>query len=359
MTQCAVCSFPDAQPYRVIDQVQFHECMACGSLFADPAFLANVESGKVSNYRHAYWASEMKAARERSYGASLQRIAETFLYCRIPVKRFIDIGSGPGYLLDAISDALPQTADMFYGVEMFPPEQELRSPHPNYKICSIGELNEKFEAGVCIEVIEHLTPAMLSGLAAQLAKASTPNALYLINSGQPEYVKTEDPDYLDPHGRGHVVSYSLAGAAAIFEPHGFSVIPLPGRHWAFLIEYSSTATKSNSPIEAIEKRLWAPLAENAETLRNGRLGSLLLDAGRDAARSYLEYATVAQRTAWAQSLQAYVEQLEAEIHRLRAVSERADRTDASGPFVAGNNLAPSHEQNLLTRARRWLATHTI
>ncbi|WP_343655883.1 class I SAM-dependent methyltransferase [Paraburkholderia caribensis] len=358
MTQCAVCSFPDSQPYRVIDQVQFHECRSCGSLFADPAFLADVESGKVSNYQHAYWASEMKAARERSYGASLQRIAETFLYCRIPVKRFVDIGSGPGYLLDAISDALPQAADTFYGVEMFPPEQELRSRHPNYKVCSIGDLSEKFDAGVCIEVIEHLTPAMLSGLAAQLAKASTPGALYLINSGQPEYVKTEDPDYLDPHSRGHVVSYSVAGAAAIFKPHGFSVVPLPGRHWAFLIEYSSTAAKYESPIEAIEKRLWAPLAENAETLRNGRLGSLLHDAGRDAARAYLEYATVVQRTAWAQSLQVQVERLEAEVRRLQASAERAGRMDASEHFT-GDNLGPSNAHNLFSRARRWLATHTI
>jgi hypothetical protein len=77
----------------------------------------------------------------------------------------------------------------------------------------LDSLESTFDAGVCIEVIEHLTPATLRTLVAQLAGRSRPGSLYLFNSGQPAFVEQEDPAYLDPHGRGHVVSYSIAGAA--------------------------------------------------------------------------------------------------------------------------------------------------
>src|SRR5260370_13721599 len=267
VTRCAICSSKAVSQYRLIDGVEFFECQACGSLFADPEFLRDIETGNVFNYKHTYWESELHAARERSYGSSLQRLAETFLYCRIAIRRFIDIGSGPGYLLDAVSAALPDSANMFYGVELFPPDASIRSKHPNYKVCSIGEAGEQFEAGVCIEVIEHLTPAMVDGLAKQMAQVSAPGALYLINSGQPDFVKFEDPNYLDPLGRGHVVSYSLAGAAKIFEPHGFTVIPLPGRQWAFLVEFQSERT-NKSPMEMLETRMWSPLPQNGATLRD-------------------------------------------------------------------------------------------
>ncbi|EQD32283.1 hypothetical protein B2A_13637 [mine drainage metagenome] len=47
-------------------------------------------------------------------------------------------------------------------------------------------------------MIEHLTPAILDKLAAQMAQRSEFGAIYYIGSGQPEYVKNEDPQYLDP-----------------------------------------------------------------------------------------------------------------------------------------------------------------
>ncbi|BCF98054.1 hypothetical protein PPGU19_026230 [Paraburkholderia sp. PGU19] len=353
MTQCAVCS-SKAVLFRTIDKVDYFECETCGSLFADPEFLSDLETGRISNYEHSYWESELHAARERSYGSSLQRIAETFLYCRIPINRFVDIGSGPGYLLDAASSALPDAARVFYGVELFPPDESLRTRHPNYKVCSIGDAGERFDAGVCVEVIEHLTPSMLNGLAKQMAQVSSPGALYLINSGQPAYVKNEDPDYLDPLGRGHVVSYSIEGARKIFEPHGFRVIPLPGRHWAFLLEFQSEDTKQ-SPQELLEKRLWSPLPENVAVLRDGSAGSLMYHAGRDAARVYLEYATVVERTNWALGLQAEVERTRTQPDRRAAGSDTAAR--GAHPVRPDFNVQAAHP-GLLGRARHWLRTHT-
>ena len=82
----------------------------------------------------------------------------------------------------------------------------------------------------------------------------------------------EDPGYLDPHGRGHVVSYSLAGAASIFAPAGFNVIELPGRAWAFLAEFGP---RRPVDAEALIARLWHPVAENVSMLRSARFGELI------------------------------------------------------------------------------------
>ena len=356
MIRCVVCGSHAVDNYKKIDDVEFYTCRGCGSLFADPGFLRAVEEGNVSNYRDTYWEMELRAARERSYGSSLQRVAETFFYSRIPITRFVDIGSGPGYLLDALAAVLPDAASIFYGVELFPPESAFRSKHPNYMLCPLADVGQKFEAGVCIEVIEHLTPSMLDTLAKQMAQTSAPGAVYLINSGQPDYVLTEDPAYLDPHGRGHILSYSIEGARLIFEPHGFTVIPLPGRHWAFLVEYESeSATKE--PIEQLEARIWSPIPENVATLRDGGGGSLMYCTGLESARCYLEHATVIKRTQWAQSLQAEIDRLAAEREAQREAAEQeAERANDAPPkqVPAETNSHIAHTAGLLGRARRWV-----
>ena len=43
--RCAVCETGEAVPYRRVDDVGYFRCAGCGSLFADPEFLANVEAG--------------------------------------------------------------------------------------------------------------------------------------------------------------------------------------------------------------------------------------------------------------------------------------------------------------------------
>ena len=63
--ECVVCGKAKASPYRPVDGIGFHKCDGCGSIFADPEFLARVDAGLVSNYQEDYWANEMKAATER------------------------------------------------------------------------------------------------------------------------------------------------------------------------------------------------------------------------------------------------------------------------------------------------------
>jgi hypothetical protein len=278
--RCAVCDIGRAGRYRSVGGVQYFRCVGCGSLFADPAFLA----ADTRVYADDYWDSELAAARERCFGPAVLRVAETIAYCRIPIRAFLDIGAGTGWLLDALRTLLPEVIDLFHAVERFPPPLPHRTGNANYLIGTVADTRQTFDAGVCIEVIEHLAPHIFRHLAMELAAVSRPGSLYLFNSGQPEFVECEDPAYLDPHGRGHIVSYSLAGAASILEPAGFNVIALPGRAWAFLAEFGP-----HQPVnaEALLARLWHPVPENVSMLRAAHFGELIRCAGIEAARAYL------------------------------------------------------------------------
>jgi hypothetical protein len=278
--RCAVCEAGAARPYRSVDGVGYFRCEACGSLFADPEFLA----GAAAVYADEYWQNELNAARKRCYGPAIQRVAETIAYCRIPIHAFIDIGAGTGWLLDALEVLLPEVIDRFHAVERYPPPPRHRTANPNYVVGTLGDVGLTFDAGVCIEVIEHLAPTILRALVTQLAAVSRPGSLYLFNSGQPVFVEREDPNYLDPRRRGHIVSYSLAGAASIFRPAGFNVIELPGRAWAFLAEFGP---QQRVDAEALIARLWHPVPENVSMLRAARFGELIRAVGIDSARAYL------------------------------------------------------------------------
>jgi hypothetical protein len=295
--ECPVCHGNSVISFSVHDGVSYFECTDCGSLFADPAFLAGVDAGTVKNYENSYWEMETQAARERSFGSTLPRVAETFLYCRIPINNFIDIGSGPGFLLDSLSVVMPASRDVFHGVEMFPPVRH--SSQSNYHVGTVGDVPLKFEAGCCIEVIEHLTPDMLNRLIEQLATRSQDGALYYFNSGQPAYVKFEDPEYLDPYRRGHILSYSIDGVSKIFQQHGFLVIPLPGRNWAFLAEFGGPEVPS---AEDLLTRIWTAQPENVRRLKDSEFGPLMYHIGIESARCYLEHAIGNSRASWALSL---------------------------------------------------------
>jgi hypothetical protein len=297
--QCAVCGEATATPFRSIDGIDYHKCAGCGSICAEAGFLARVDAGLVGNYQEGYWDFEMAAAKERCYGTTLVRVAEVFYYARRPIGKFIDIGAGSGLLLDAVGTLLPGLRDRFHGVELFPPPVEHRSRHPNYHIGTLGDLDETFDAGVCIEVIEHLTPGTLRKLGSQLAARSAPGALYYFNSGQPAFVEQENPGYLDPMHTGHIASYSIAGLTHIFAPLGFNVIALPGRTWAFLLEYGPPASVGCAELF---QRLWNPVPENMQALTGDPFGNLFRAMGLEGARCYLEHATAHERTQWALSL---------------------------------------------------------
>src|SRR3954468_8594008 len=96
---CPLCSGP-APLFHVVAGVQYFDCQACDFIFAETNVLAAVDRGEpIRKYDDAYWRTESAAAEERSFGCALARVAETLLYARRPVERFLDIGTGTGRLL--------------------------------------------------------------------------------------------------------------------------------------------------------------------------------------------------------------------------------------------------------------------
>ena len=276
--ECPVCRSATAELWRVVEGFDYFRCAGCESIAIDPRVLSDVDDGRfIQAYRENYWRDELSAAKERSYGPALARVAEVLLYARRPVRRFLDVGAGPGYLLDALSCYLPASKDLFHGVELFPPKAH--TSHPNYHAGPVASLSGTFDAGSCIEVVEHLTPTMLGHLLGQLAEHSAPQALFIVNSGLPEYVLHEDPGYMDPLRRGHIVSYSIAAMRMIGAEHGFSVLPLRGKSWAYLLEYHSESPR-DEPLD----RIWSALPENKQILHDPAMGSLLYVLGIDTAR---------------------------------------------------------------------------
>jgi hypothetical protein len=292
---CPVCLAGTSTLYTMVADYPYYGCAQCGSIHVAPGVLAGMDAGtaRVGDYGDAYWQSEARSAQRRAKGLSLCRAGEAILYCRRPVRRFLDVGSGPGFLLQELQRLLDPEADIFHAVEKFPPSYAVACP--NFHVGDVGEAPGPFDAGVCIEVVEHLTPTMLEAMARGLARISAPGSLWLFNTGMPDYVRDQDPGYLDPVRRGHVVSYSLAGIAARFEAHGFRVEAMPGRNFGFIVERLPAEPVS------IEDRIYRPLQENRDLLeRDG----LLYHAAFETARSYYYQGGYAERTQWALSLDA-------------------------------------------------------
>lgn len=292
---CVVCGVGTSALFSRVDGHDYFECAACGSIHIAPDVIAMLDAGGslVGDYTEDYWEQERVGAIERAQGMSLCRAGEAILYCRRPVARFLDVGAGPGFLLRELHALIDPDAAIFHGVEKYPPPYAVEGG--NFHVGDIHAMEGVFDAGVCIEVIEHLTPAMLDGLVAGMARVSAPGSLWLFNTGMPDYVRNEDPAYLDPRHRGHIVSYSLAGLTPYFEAHGFRVSALPGRSFGFFVEYQ--------PIESTEyeARFCTPLLENLRLLqRHG----LLYHAAFETARSYFYYAGYLERTRWALGLDA-------------------------------------------------------
>ena len=295
---CPICRSGRSAWYATIDGHPYFTCGRCDSIHIDPAVIDMLDDGGslVGDYTEEYWEQERVGAIERAAGVSLCRAGEAILYCRRPVLRFLDLGAGPGFLLQELHRLIDPPAAIFHGVEKYPPPYVASCP--NLHIGGIEVLQGRFDAGVCIEVIEHLTPRMFDRMLADLAGVSEPGSLWLFNTGMPDYVRNEDSRYLDPTHRGHIISYSLSGVTPYFEAHGFRVSALPGRSFAFFMEYQ--------PIESpqFDARLYQPLPENrALVQRNG----LLHQASFEAARSYYYQSEYLIRTQWALSLKAQLQ----------------------------------------------------
>jgi hypothetical protein len=280
---CPVCYSQHISLLKHVANYPYYQCDECQVIFIDTDILDRMDQGEpLIEYKENYWKEEYKAARERSWGVTLARTAELFLYARIPIKKFIDLGSGPGFFLDAINYQLPSSPDVFYANELFPPSPENCTKNPNYHRGSFLDLAFNFDAGCCIEVIEHLTPAMLKTMMTELATKSKPNSIYIFNTGMTEYIKNEDITYLDPLVRGHIMGWSIKALQILLKSTGFKIMLIPGKTWAFIAEFKPDHNFTNS----IQDRIWHALPENLQILKDEKTGELLYVLALDTARAY-------------------------------------------------------------------------
>jgi len=236
-------------------------------------------------YSDQYWKSELPSARERGFGSNIARAAEVFMYARREISAFVDIGAGPGFFSEAIRGLLPEISDLFWGVEKFPPPNNIRPlPDKQFVVGGISDMPiDYIDAGICVEVIEHLTPKMVFNLFKELAIKSRNDSCFLFNTGLPKYVKEEDRGYMDPLGRGHVLSWSVSGLNHLIRELGFQAIPLPGKTWAMIVEYR--------PTEKLEltTRIWKPIPATMNRLAGSKYGNLFRILGTESYRAYADY----------------------------------------------------------------------
>ena len=307
MAICPVCASL-SNVYEKILGFEYFSCSGCGILHIDTTVLQEIDAGKqIVEYSPEYWAMELSAAEERSRSVGIIRLAEAIFLCRRSVQNVVDIGSGTGRLLEQFEGLLPNNVRRIWGVELFPPPTDQRTKSAQYVVGTIGSMAPMmFDAGLCMEVVEHLTPSMVLGMLKEISARSNDGACYVINTGLADFVRKEQPDYLDPTRRGHIVAWTVAAFNILGEPFGLTATALPGRAWAFLLE------KTTNPAD-VESRLYAPLSENMCFLADGKDGmSLLSTAAAEAVRGYFHQQLMLERTAWALDLE---KQLKAELSR--------------------------------------------
>ena len=95
--QCPVCRTGKSVAHAVIAGHGYFACRLCGSLHIDPATIAEIDAGRarLGEYAAEYWEQEKVGALERAEGIALCRAGEAILYCRRPVRAFLDVGAGP------------------------------------------------------------------------------------------------------------------------------------------------------------------------------------------------------------------------------------------------------------------------
>jgi SAM-dependent methyltransferase len=285
---CPACESRQVNHFAKVDGYDYFLCDSCKLISIDPSVLAESDDGlNIRKYDAAYWEMELRAAMDRAYGQAIERTAEVIYYTRIPIKRFVDIGSGPGYFLDAINQYLPSRASRFYGVELFPPPIQHRTKHQNYLVGDLRDVSCSFDSGLCMEVAEHLTPLMLRTLLEDIVAKSNPGGCFMFNTGLSEYVQKEDPGYLDPTKRGHLVSWSVDAVRVLCEGLELDVFPIRGKRWAFVVERRSVDGERARDIGGdIRGRVWYAHPENLELLTDPEMGSVLKILGRLAILAY-------------------------------------------------------------------------
>lgn len=284
--QCPLCKKTMGMSLiKKIAAFSYHRCPNCDFIFINDEVLQQIDNGtQVFEYQEEYWKDELESAKERAWGVAIARMSECFHYCKIPIQRYIDVGTGPGYFLDAIDHFLPDSSNQFFGWEIYPPKKEFQTKHKNYFNYPLADINIKFQAGSCMEVIEHITPKQVYNLMDNLKHKLDDGAFLIFNTGLVDYVLKEDMDYLDPVRRGHICVWSVKALNILLKDLGYSCYPLGKKTWAVGIEYR--AKNAGNGENSIDGRIWSILPENKKILEDKNSGTVIKILGIESARAY-------------------------------------------------------------------------
>jgi hypothetical protein len=277
---CPIClSLHEIKIYSTLPTGHFNECLNCDYMFFSSFNQKKTETSKLEAYQDLYWLEEISAAKERAFGISIARASEVFILSSIPIKTFLDIGTGPGYFLDAVNKYLPDSSITFLGVEKFPPGSEFQTKNPGFRTGWLEQFkDESIDGGICIEVIEHLSATEVLQLFNLLYVKSSKGATYIFNTGLTDYVRKEDSDYLDPEIRGHISIWSIRALKILLADTGWTFSPIRNRTWCFMVE------KEIEIDVDLDTRIWRPLSKNIEALCGESNSKLLYLLGRDSLR---------------------------------------------------------------------------
>lgn len=274
---CPICDKENTREIEFWKNSGFNVCNKCDYFFYTGV---NTLTPVENHYADDYWQSEIDAAKERAWGIGLARASEVFLLSRRIISSFLDIGAGPGYFLDSIEYYLPKSKVAFYGVEKYPPAQEFRTQNIGYKIGWLDQFEDgSIDAGVCIEVLEHLTAGEVKSLFEDLYLKASDRALFLFNTGLTEYVKNDDHDYLDPEIRGHISIWSVKAIQRLIGNAGWRIREIPNRSWCFVAE------KTNDSDDDLVSRIWNPHPSNILSIEGSLRSKVLFLLGRDGLRA--------------------------------------------------------------------------
>jgi 2-polyprenyl-3-methyl-5-hydroxy-6-metoxy-1,4-benzoquinol methylase len=277
MNSCEICE-NDAQIFLIQTEYTYYQCSSCQFIF-----LGQQEAKKDPiEYDQKYWQSEISSSVERAKSSSIARFLELLVLAPIPVYKFLDIGTGGGQFLDELEKIFGSSIQL-QGIELYPPKTEFRSAHPGYSIGHLQTLkNENFDVITSIEVLEHLNPMQASEMFGHIARLLNPGGLALINSGNDQYVKNEDIDYLDAKIRGHNHIYSMAAIEKLIQYLPLKLICRENSNWSFFLQKIGTME-----IGSIRNSLWDTHPYNRRLLFEPFENEILFMLGRESARVYL------------------------------------------------------------------------
>jgi hypothetical protein len=278
---CPICSKSSSTKDLQLQEFStFLECVDCDFYFHKDRDTKKRADTAPHEYSDLYWSDELAAAKERAFGVSIARAAEVFVLSKVPIRKFLDIGTGPGYFLDAIQKFLPDSITSFFGVELFPPSPDDRTKHPGYRLGWLDQFaDSSIDGGICIEVLEHLRASDVRDLFSLLYTKASSGAAFMFNTGLTDYVRSEDVPYLDPVVRGHISIWSVKALRELISDLGWTITPIPNRTWAFLAEKTTFVSSDFS------SRIWETLPENMEALCGAENSKLLYLLGRDSLRA--------------------------------------------------------------------------